>query len=80
MADATFMELGIKFFIGPTAAQSWGEWWINGFRTPMATTQVADIFAMVAGAPTLAAQLGFAVNGTTQRSAIVDFALAEVDK
>jgi len=80
MVDATFMELGIKFFIGPTAAQSWGEWWINGFRTPMSTAQVADIFAMVAGAPTLAAQLGFAVNGTTQRNAIVDFALAEVDK
>lgn len=80
MADATFMELGLKFFIGPTAAQSWGEWWINGFKTPMTTAQVADIFNMVAGAPSLAAHIGFAVNGTTQRSGTVDYAIAECDK
>jgi hypothetical protein len=78
--DATDAVLTVKFYLGPTAAQSWGEWWINGIRTPFSAAQVADVFAMVAGAPSLSAHIGFAVNGTTQRSGTVSWAAAETDR
>lgn len=81
MADATDMELGIAFKAGTTAAKAAGYWYINGYITPFSADQRTALHAMLnTTAPTLAAQLGFRVNGTTQRTAVVQFCEAEVDR
>ena len=54
MANATDTRLTLKFYLGTTAAASWGEFWVDGTRTPMTAAQLADLFDMVnVTAPTL---------------------------
>lgn len=81
MADATDMELGVIFKAGSTAAKASGWWNIDGYITPFSAAQLTALHTLLnTTAPTLAAQIGFRVNSTTQRNALVQFAEAEGDR
>ena len=80
LADATDVVLELTLAFEPTSGSTWGEVGVNGAFTPLSSAQMADIYAWIAAATPLAAHIGFAVNGTTQRSATVSWSLAEVDR
>lgn len=77
--DATNMKIGIEFFIGASAALSWGGWWVNGFRTAMPTAQLTQLFAMVAGAQPLCSLISVQGDGSA-RTGIFKFDLGYADK
>lgn len=81
MTDATRALISFEFYCGASAAASWGNVYVNGTKTAFTGTQLTGLFNMVnTTAPTLAAHLGFRVNSTTQRNAVVSHFLAEADR
>lgn len=78
--DGTEYVIGFQVYWGSTEATTWGHWWVNGTKTVFTADQIAELFDMVAGAPSLSAHLGFRLNGTTQKSATVQWAYAEIDR
>lgn len=80
LSDAIDVVVTVKAWFNATQASCGGEWWVNGVLTPFSSAQATDVFNMIAGAPSLSTQLGFVVNGTTQRNAIVQWALGETDR
>lgn len=81
MTDAADAILTLRFCAGTSAATSWGEFVVNGTRTAFTSAQVTDLFDMVnTTAPSLQAHLAVRVNSTTQRNALVQYALAECDR
>jgi hypothetical protein len=81
MADATDAIIGFEFCAGSTAALSWGSWYINGTRTAFTADQVTAVRTMLATTPaSLQAMVGTRVNSTTQRNAVLQYALVEVDR
>jgi hypothetical protein len=81
VADATDLRLGFRFKAGSSAANSAGYWSVNGTVTNFTANQVTAIFNMLnTTAPTLMAHIGTRVNSTTQRNAVVSYALVEADR
>lgn len=67
----TDLVLGFHFRIGSSAASSTGEVWMNGYRTVLSSSQISALYAMLTTPTSLSPYLGFRVNGTTQKSAVV---------
>lgn len=66
LVDVTNMELGIKFYIGATAAASWGEFWINGFPTQFTAGQITQLFAIMTTPPQVTRYLGLQADGSAR--------------
>lgn len=89
MSDATDVILGFICKAGASAAESWGGFYCKvaafnnkgGLVIPFTSDQLTALRTMLATTPpTLAAHIGFRVNGTTQRNGLVNWAYAGIDR
>lgn len=80
LADATDIEVSVKFCIGNSAALSWGQWWVNGAVTPFSSAQLTALFALMTTPPTLCAQFGVRLGEAVVHSATAQGLWWEVDR
>lgn len=80
MTDGTDIEFGFAFKVGTSAATTVGYWEVNGVRTAFTSAQCTALYNMYnTTVATLCGHLGFRVNSTTQRNAVVTGARIEVE-
>jgi hypothetical protein len=80
LADNTFVELGVQFSCGTTAATSWGHWWVNGTRTVFTAAQLTALgVAGAAADAVLCAGIGSNTNDAADAVTIA-YAWAGVDR
>lgn len=81
LTDDTSVDLEIEFNTNTDGNACTGFWTVNGVKTAFTANQLVDLDNMVTTtAPTLCFHLGFRVNSTTQRSATVEYCLAECER
>ena len=79
LANTTDMELGVEFYIGSTAALSWGAFWVNGFRTAFTAAQITQLFAMLTTPQAMTRYLAIQGDGSA-RTATVQYVMAQVTR
>jgi len=77
LVDVTNKELGIEFYIGATAAECWGLWWIGEVSTPFTAAQIVQLFAMMTTPAALARHFSVLPDGSA-RTVTVQYLMANV--
>jgi hypothetical protein len=77
LTNGALAELDFKFMNTGSASTSWGEWWVNGVRTPFTSAQVTQLLAITGN---LVFEAGVQTTASSAASFTVDACRVEYDR